>query len=59
MKTRLATLAAGILLTQAWVAAASAQELRVGLSAEPSSMDPHYHNLSPNNMLSRTSSSRW
>jgi peptide/nickel transport system substrate-binding protein len=33
--------------------AAVAQELRVGLSAEPSSMDPHYHNLSPNNMLSR------
>jgi peptide/nickel transport system substrate-binding protein len=33
--------------------AALAQELRIGLSAEPSSMDPHYHNLSPNNMLSR------
>jgi peptide/nickel transport system substrate-binding protein len=31
----------------------AAQELRVGLAAEPSSMDPHYHNLSPNNMLSR------
>lgn len=41
--------AAGLLLAQAAVA----QELRVGLSAEPSSMDPHYHNLSPNNMLSR------
>ncbi|MCB1994493.1 MAG: ABC transporter substrate-binding protein, partial [Rhodoferax sp.] len=32
---------------------ASAQDLRVGLAAEPSSLDPHYHNLSPNNMLSR------
>ncbi|MGL5138164.1 MAG: ABC transporter substrate-binding protein [Beijerinckiaceae bacterium] len=33
--------------------AASAQELRIGLSSEPSSMDPHYHNLTPNNSLSR------
>jgi peptide/nickel transport system substrate-binding protein len=31
----------------------AAQELKVGLSAEPSSMDPHYHNLTPNNMLAR------
>jgi peptide/nickel transport system substrate-binding protein len=30
-----------------------AQELRIGLASEPSSIDPHYHNLSPNNMLSR------
>jgi peptide/nickel transport system substrate-binding protein len=29
----------------------SAQELRIGLSAEPSAMDPHYHNLSPNNSI--------
>lgn len=34
-------------------ALAMAQELRIGLAAEPSSIDPHYHNLSPNNMLSR------
>jgi peptide/nickel transport system substrate-binding protein len=27
------------------------QELRIGLSAEPSAMDPHYHNLTPNNSL--------
>ncbi len=32
---------------------ASAQEVRIGLAAEPSSIDPHYHNLSPNNMLAR------
>lgn len=30
---------------------ALAQDLRIGLSAEPSSMDPHYHNLTPNNSL--------
>jgi peptide/nickel transport system substrate-binding protein len=42
-------LAAGLFLAQA----AAAQELRIGISAEPSSADPHYHNLTPNNMLSR------
>lgn len=31
-------------LTAAW-----AEELRVGLYSEPSSMDPHFHNLGPNN----------
>ncbi len=36
-----------------FIGAAAAQELRVGMAAEPSSIDPHYHNLSPNNMLSR------
>lgn len=30
---------------------AVAKDLRVGLSAEPSAMDPHYHNLTPNNSL--------
>ena len=33
--------------------AAHAKELKIGLAAEPSSIDPHFHNLSPNNgMLS-------
>ncbi len=32
---------------------AGAAELRVGLTAEPTSIDPHYHNLTPNNGLSR------
>src|SRR6266852_9402703 len=37
-----------------WMAgagAAAAQELKIGLSAEPSAMDPHFHNLTPNNSL--------
>lgn len=34
-------------------AISSAQSLTIGLGAEPSSLDPHYHNLSPNNMLAR------
>ena len=41
------TLAAG------WIGAAHAQELKVGLSAEPSAMDPHFHNLGPNNSLTK------
>ncbi|MEQ8401564.1 MAG: ABC transporter substrate-binding protein [Silicimonas sp.] len=31
--------------------AASAESLRVGLASEPTSIDPHFHNLSPNNSL--------
>ncbi len=30
---------------------AYAQTLKIGLKSEPSSMDPHYHNLTPNNMM--------
>lgn len=32
---------------------ACAQELRIGLSAELSAMDPHYHNITPNNVIAR------
>ncbi|MEK9911949.1 MAG: ABC transporter substrate-binding protein, partial [Candidatus Puniceispirillum sp.] len=31
---------------------AYAADLRVGLQSEPSSIDPHYHNLGPNNAFS-------
>lgn len=30
-----------------------AQELKIGLSAEPSAMDPHFHNLTPNNAVTK------
>src|SRR3546814_399765 len=33
--------------------AASAETLRIGIASEPSSMDPHFHNLSPNNAFNR------
>lgn len=33
------------------VSPASAAELKIALSTEPTSIDPHYHNLSPNNAL--------
>ena len=35
----------------AFASQVTAQELRIGLAAEPTAMDPHYHNLSPNNSL--------
>jgi len=50
MKSKSIMAWAALLLT---AQAASAQELRIGISAEPSAADPHYHNLTPNNMLSR------
>ena len=34
-----------------FIGSVTAQELRIGLGAEPTAMDPHYHNLSPNNSL--------
>ena len=40
-----------LILVFAFATAAAAQDLRVGLAAEPTAMDPHYHNLSPNNSL--------
>ncbi len=31
----------------------NAQELKIAMSSEPSSADPHYHNLTPNNQIVR------
>lgn len=45
-----ALLAGGLTLP---AVSAVAQELKIGMASEPSSIDPHYHNLSPNNMLAR------
>ena len=38
-------------LALAFAAPAGAQELKVGLASEPTSIDPHFHNLGPNNAL--------
>jgi len=46
MKAFMATI-----LSVGWVTSTAAQELRIGLSAEPSAADPHFHNLTPNNSL--------
>ncbi|MEI8146188.1 MAG: ABC transporter substrate-binding protein [Alphaproteobacteria bacterium] len=51
----LATLAAGLaaphLVSRA--NSASADELRIGLAFEPSTVDPHFHNTTPNKSLAR------
>jgi len=31
----------------------AAQELKIGIASEPTSVDPHFHNLGPNNALRR------
>ncbi len=43
---RVAITLLAFLLMPAWALAA---DLRIGLSAEPTSIDPHYHSLAPNN----------
>lgn len=51
---RLATataVAASILALGA--SAATAEKLIIGLASEPTSLDPHFHNLGPNNAMSR------
>lgn len=48
---RITTLAAAAALLAG--ASAHAQTVKVGLFSEPSSIDPHYHNLGPNNAFSR------
>jgi peptide/nickel transport system substrate-binding protein len=54
--TAAALLSAGVLAAPLLVAQnqARAQELKIGISTEPSAMDPHYHNLGPNNQLAFT-----
>lgn len=43
------------LLPIMWAAASgvSAQDLKVGIASEPTSIDPHFHNLGPNNAIRR------
>jgi peptide/nickel transport system substrate-binding protein len=44
---------ATVLAAVGLMAGAHAQELKIGLSAEPSAIDPHFHNLSPNHALTK------
>jgi len=50
-KKSILTLAASTAAALLLAGVASAADLKVGIKSEPNSMDPHYHNLSPNNML--------
>src|ERR671919_1306947 len=40
-----------LIAAAAFASMAAAQDLRIGVGSEPTAMDPHYHNLSPNNSL--------
>ena len=54
--TRLSRLAAAALAGASLVAAATAaraQELSIGLSTPVTTMDPHFHNLTPNNSIAK------
>ena len=51
LKTTVAALAAALLALPLAVNAAG--ELTIGLASEPSSIDPHFHNLGPNNAVAR------
>ena len=43
----------GAVALSAWMATtASAERLTIGLASEPTSLDPHFHNLGPNNAMS-------
>ena len=42
-----------VVLGYGWAFPAAAQELKIAMSSEPSSADPHYHNLTPNNQIAR------
>ena len=42
---------AGLLALAVFAAPARAAELRIALSSEPNSLDPHFHALAPNNNL--------
>jgi peptide/nickel transport system substrate-binding protein len=53
MKRRIRLLALLGLPLSVLAAPALAQELKIGLASEPTSMDPHFHNLGPNNALRR------
>lgn len=50
---RKSTLLCAAFLAAVLVSPAAAQNLTIGVSAEASALDPHYHNLGPNNQMRR------
>lgn len=50
---RKSILLCAVSLTAVLASPVLAQELTIGVSAEPSALDPHYHNLGPNNAMRR------
>ena len=50
---RIAVVLLGAVVAVLFAGTVGAADLRVGMKLEPSSIDPHYHNLSPNNSFAR------
>ncbi len=50
-RTALGLATAGLLASGAFVTGPGAQELSMGISASVTSVDPHFHNLTPNNNI--------
>jgi peptide/nickel transport system substrate-binding protein len=51
---RIAKMIIGVFLSMALVyGTAAARDVIIGVKLEPSSIDPHYHNLAPNNAIAR------
>ncbi|MFO0988975.1 MAG: ABC transporter substrate-binding protein [Alphaproteobacteria bacterium] len=50
-RTALGLATAGLLASGAFVSGPGAQELSMGISASVTSVDPHFHNLTPNNNI--------
>ena len=50
---KLPVLALAAMLTAVPCMVSAAGELTIGLASEPSSIDPHFHNLGPNNAVAR------
>ena len=53
MGTTMRRLAGAVALTLTMALPAAAQELTIGLGAAVTSIDPHFHALSPNNQIGR------
>lgn len=51
MRKTATILTSALLFVLIGAAAAQAKELIIGLASEPTAMDPHFHNLGPNNSL--------
>ena len=53
MSKRLSRIALGAVAATFMAAPALAEDLVIGLASEPTSIDPHFHNLGPNNAFGR------
>ncbi|MEM9148181.1 MAG: ABC transporter substrate-binding protein [Pseudomonadota bacterium] len=53
LRSTLLASAAALAMAGAVSTSASAEAITIGIASEPTAMDPHFHNLGPNNAMSR------